>query len=293
MSANITQALKMLKNLPRVNLSNLRPLPGNESKRKQLTERGKYAGGKSGRSDKGQRNTGNLPRLGFEGGNTPFYMMIPKEPFYKGWHARKSYKPMDMHSLQRMIDLGRVDAKSPIDLASITNTRLIRVNAENQEHGLWLTEEGSDTFTACINIEIQWASEVVIAAIERNGGRITTRYYDPLSLQALSDTLRFFKSGKPIPRCHLPTQDVIEYYTNPKNRGYLADPDLIREARWELSQKYGYTIPKIDGETEKMMTIQKDTRQVFFNLEPGWIVNLKEKCIYKPTDSEYVEYYKS
>lgn len=48
-----------------------------------------------------------------------------------------------MHSLQRMIDVGRVDAKSPIDLASITNTRLIRVNTENQEHGLWLTEEVS------------------------------------------------------------------------------------------------------------------------------------------------------
>jgi large subunit ribosomal protein L15 len=25
-----------------------------------------------------------LPRLGFEGGNTPFYLRIPKEPYYKG-----------------------------------------------------------------------------------------------------------------------------------------------------------------------------------------------------------------
>lgn len=47
-----------------------------------------------------------------------------------------------------------------------------------------------------MNIEVQWASEPVIAAIERNGGVITTAYYDVPSLHALCDTKQFFSRGK-------------------------------------------------------------------------------------------------
>lgn len=42
--------------------------------------------------------------------------------------------------------------------------------------------QGADMFAAKINIEVQRASEGAIAAIERNGGVLTTSYYDPISL---------------------------------------------------------------------------------------------------------------
>lgn len=42
--------------------------------------------------------------------------------------------------------------------------------------------QGADNFAAKINIEVQRASEGAIAAIERNGGVITTSFYDPISL---------------------------------------------------------------------------------------------------------------
>lgn len=44
------------------------------------------------------------------------------------------------------------------------------------------SQQGADTFKAKINIEVQMASELAIAAIERNGGVITTAFYDPRSL---------------------------------------------------------------------------------------------------------------
>ena len=47
---------------------------------------------------------------------------------------------------------------------------------------LYVLVQGSDIFAAKINIEVQRASEGAIAAIERNGGIITTSFYDPLSL---------------------------------------------------------------------------------------------------------------
>lgn len=46
--------------------------------------RGQHRGGKSGRGSKGQGAHKTLPRIGFEGGNTPFYLIVPKEPYYAG-----------------------------------------------------------------------------------------------------------------------------------------------------------------------------------------------------------------
>lgn len=56
--------------------------------------------------------------------------------------------------------------------------------------------QGAHLFKAKINIEVQWASEPVIAAIERNGGVITTAYYDTHCLFAMCDTEQFFSRGR-------------------------------------------------------------------------------------------------
>ena len=47
------------------------------------------------------------------------------------------------------------------------------------------------------------------------------------------------KRGEPIPFNKLPPQDAMKYYTDPNNRGYLADPGKIDDARFALAQKYG------------------------------------------------------
>lgn len=52
-----------------------------------------------------------------------------------------------------------------------------------------------DHFQTRMNIEVQWASEAVIAAVERNGGTITTAYYDPIALGAACNPMAFFKRG--------------------------------------------------------------------------------------------------
>ncbi len=61
-----------------------------------------------------------------------------------------------------------------------------------------------DAFVTPVNIEVQYASEAVIAAIERAGGVITTRYYDLLSVLAKSNPYKFFEMGLPIPRGRKP-----------------------------------------------------------------------------------------
>ena len=141
---------------------------------------------------------------------------------------------------------------------------------------------------------MQAADEGAIAAIEKNGGVITTRFFDALSLQAVTDPVNFFTRGIPIPHCKLPPTDAIDYYSDPKNRGYLADPEKVAECRYELSQKYGYELKDLTNDPKlELMLRRKDPRQIWFGLWPGWLVNLQDKFIVKPKDKDYEEYYKS
>lgn len=151
-----------------------------------------------------------------------------------------------------------------------------------------------DVFKAQVNIEVQWASESVIAAVEKNGGTITTRYFDKLCVEAMKDPQLFFTKGLPIPRCKLPPENLVEYYSNPANRGYLANPEEILKLRLQLAQKYGYELINVtDPKQKEMLLRRKDTRQIWYGLEPGWLVNLAQKCILKPTDEALNNFYRS
>lgn len=100
--------------------------------------------------------------------------------------------------------------------------------------------------------------------------------------------------GIPIPRRMIPPQDAIEYYSDPAKRGYLADPEKVSEERLVLAQKYGYNLPKIEDDPDyEMLCEKKDPRQIFYGLEPGWIVNLRDRVILKPEEKELIEYYVS
>lgn len=46
-----------------------------------------------------------------------------------------------------------------------------------------------------MNLEVQWASEAAIAAVEKAGGRIRIAYYDAAALEAAVDPEKWFLSG--------------------------------------------------------------------------------------------------
>lgn len=287
------KALDILKTLPKITLANLRPNPG-AKKAERRRGRGLHGGCKSGRGHKGERQRGNRPRLGFEGGQTPFYLVIPKYGYNEGHSRRLQYQPLSLKRLQYLIDLGRVDPAQPIDLTQLVNGRGVTVQPLKRDYGVQLVEEGADIFSAKVNIEVQMASEGVIAAVERNGGVITTSFYDPITLGILCKPVPFFQRGQPIPKRMLPGEDMILFYADAKNRGYLADPDQVRQARQELAQKYGYVLPDISkDEMYQMLAMRKDPRQIFFGLAPGWVVNMAEKKVLKPTDEKLLRYYNS
>lgn len=291
-SGGTEKALSLLRRLPRVSLGNLKPNPG--ANKQPTRGRGIYGGKTHGAGSKGSGQRQNFMRLGYETGNNPFYLRFPYQNYYKGHHLKLSYVPLCMGKLQRMIDTNRLRTNVPVDVTQLVATGLFTIKPIEKEGGIWLQDDGMDHFQATLNLEVQWASEAVIAAVERCGGTIVTSYFDPISLQTAIDPISHFKRGVPIPRRMLPPQDLIDYYSDPKNRGYLADPAEVAKERFILSQKYGYELPDISASQHRDMLLeQKDPRQIFYGLQPGWVVNLEDKVIMKPTDPELKEHYAS
>ncbi|XP_075534434.1 mitochondrial ribosomal protein L15 [Dermacentor variabilis] len=284
------KTLQVLRYLPRVKISNLRDTPGSNYVTKSMLARGPRQ--RPFWQKDGAKHHMSWPRLGFEGGQTPFYLKIPMENYNEKHFLRRQYPPMTLKQLQLLIDLGRVDITRPIDLAALCNTKLYFLDPRDRHFGVHLTSEGMDDFKAKVNIEVQHAREPVIAAIERNGGTITTAYFDIQSVTALMNPVKFFKEGRPIPKRQLPPQDAIRYYSDPEFRGYLADPQEVAKHRFLLAQKYGYELPDLERDPDReMLKERKDPRQVFYGLQPGWVVNLRDKVILRPTDPAYKEYY--
>ena len=60
-------------------------------------------------------------------------------------------------------------------------------------------------------MEVQYASESAIAAVEKAGGSILTRYYDLYSVDIKRDPEKFFLSGLPLPKCKIPPQVIFVF----------------------------------------------------------------------------------
>ncbi|KAL5111424.1 39S ribosomal protein L15 mitochondrial [Taenia crassiceps] len=266
--SGVERALVALRNYPRVSAYNIKDLPYSKLPKYHGLQRKKR-----GLGHRGMSQFQCWQPLGTLKDRTPFYITVPKEPYNKNHLSQRPLVRLSLLDLQRLIDLSRIDPNLPIDMSTICNTGLFHLSADNERHyGFHLTEE--------------YASELVIAAVERVGGVITTRYYDLLSVFAKADPYAFFEKGLPIPRGKKPPLDALKYYTSSANRGYLASPEGIAEARIWLAQKYGYAPVDISSSPRKdLLSIQKEPWRIFLGLEPGWLVSLADKAVIKPIDS--------
>lgn len=289
------KALQLLREVPRLSQSNVRALPAVAGVERPNSAKVKVRGRGQQGFDYGwgssARQKLHFGPLGYEGGGSPIQRKTSLERSYNyGLRYQRQFPPLSLAQLQLMVDTDRLDTSKPVDLAALCGTKVAFIDPSKNHFGFNLTSEGMDHFKAKINIEVQWASEQTIAAVERAGGRITCGYLDLHSVIALSNPLKFFQTGAPIPRRLSPPTALLQFYSDPASRGYLANPDQVAEQKQVLAQKYGYEYKE---PTEKHMLATKDPRQIFYGLSPGWVVNLADKCIYKPTDPFLEEFYKS
>ncbi|KAG9302167.1 hypothetical protein G9A89_020601 [Geosiphon pyriformis] len=187
-------------------------------------------GKKCGRGSGGQKSrSGNSkPRRGFEGGQTPLHKAFPKMAHDP---SIKKFTLLPLDRLQYWIDRGRIDPNRAVSMKDLLDTRCVH---GVKKDGVKITGIGSEYLKTPITIEVAAADRKSIAAIEGVGGHITCRYYTPLSLRATLYPEKFWR----IPRFGRPMKkrDII-YYSDPENRGYLADEKIRNELRAERVQK--------------------------------------------------------
>jgi len=125
---------------------------------------GSGKGKTAGRGVKGQKARSGVSIAGFEGGQMPLHMRLPKRGFNNIF--RVEYAEINLDRLQEAIDAKLVDAKNTINVESLVKAKVVR----RAKGGVRLLGRGE--IKAKLNIEVHGASKSAIAAVEKAGGTV-------------------------------------------------------------------------------------------------------------------------
>ena len=148
-------------------LNEIRDNPGAHLKSKRLGRGiGSGKGKTSGKGVKGQKAREGVALNGFEGGQLPIYRRLPKRGFHNMF--RKEYAPVNLGSIEKALESGRLAAGQPITAETLEAAGLARLNKVD---GVRLLATG--TVTRAIVITVSGASAAAVAAVEAAGGTVT------------------------------------------------------------------------------------------------------------------------
>lgn len=140
--------------------------PGATHPRKRLGRGiGSGLGKTSGKGHKGQKaRSGGQRFVGFEGGQMPLYRRLPKRGFKNPF--RREYVVVNVGSVQKAVDAGRLDPTQTIDEAAMQAAGLFR----RRRDGVRLLAKGE--LTASLRIAVTGASKAAVTAVEKAGGTL-------------------------------------------------------------------------------------------------------------------------
>ena len=149
-------------------LNDVKDNPGATRHRKRVGRGiGSGTGKTSGSGHKGQKSRSGVSINGFEGGQMPIHRRLPKRGFTNIF--RKSYVEVNLGRLQAAIDIGRLDAGKPVDVAALVAAGVI----SKERDGVRILAKG-ELKARKLEIHAVGASKAAIAAVEAAGGRILT-----------------------------------------------------------------------------------------------------------------------
>ncbi len=150
----------------------LNELKDNEGANKARTRVGRGIGsglGKTaGRGVKGQKSRSGVAIKGYEGGQMPLHMRMPKRGFNNPF--AKKFNAVRLDRIQDAIDAGRLDARNIIDAAALVAARVIRRPLDGVRlvngHGEFKAEKAT--------FNVAHASAGAIKVVEAKGGKVET-----------------------------------------------------------------------------------------------------------------------
>jgi large subunit ribosomal protein L15 len=137
---------------------------------------GSGKGKTAGRGVKGQKARTGVSIAGFEGGQMPLHMRMPKRGF-NNIH-RKEFAEVNLWRLEQAIAAGKLDAKKAMDSDVLIAAGVVR----RKKDGLRLLGKGE--IKSKINITVYSASASAVAAVEKAGGSVTTTKKEAPAVEA-------------------------------------------------------------------------------------------------------------
>jgi len=126
---------------------------------------GSGTGKMGGRGIKGQKSRSGVSLNGYEGGQMPLYMRLPKRGFNN--INAKTYAVVNLGLVQKFIDAKKIDAKKPITEEVLVESGLVR----RIKDGVRILAKGE--LSAKIDLTVTGASKSAVAAVEKAGGKLT------------------------------------------------------------------------------------------------------------------------
>ena len=125
---------------------------------------GSGKGKTAGRGQKGAKARSGVSINGFEGGQMPLHMRIPKRGFNNIF--AKDFAEVNLGMIQKMIDAGKFDLSAPIDHAALKAAGLARCGKD----GVRLLGKGE--FTAKVAFKVDGVSKGALETVEKAGGSV-------------------------------------------------------------------------------------------------------------------------
>ncbi|HEY8617547.1 50S ribosomal protein L15 [Phenylobacterium sp.] len=148
-------------------LNELAPREGSTKNRMRVGRGpGSGKGKTAGRGVKGQKARSGVAIAGFEGGQMPLHMRMPKRGFNNPF--AKQFAEVNLWRLEQAIAAGKLDAGQAIDAEALVKAGVVR----RAKDGVKLLGKGE--LTSKINITVYSATASARAAVEKAGGSVTT-----------------------------------------------------------------------------------------------------------------------
>jgi large subunit ribosomal protein L15 len=146
-------------------LNEIRDNPGARKSRVRVGRGiGSGLGKTAGRGQKGQKSRSGTSVYGFEGGQMPLHMRIPKRGFNNIF--AKDYAEVNLGAIQKAVDAGKLTA-TDITQAELNAAGLTRGGKD----GVRLLAKGE--FSAKLNFTVAGVSKSAREAVEKAGGSVT------------------------------------------------------------------------------------------------------------------------
>lgn len=233
---------------------------------------GSGKGKTGGRGVKGQKSRSGVAIKGFEGGQMPIHMRLPKRGFNKP--NRKQWVELSIVTLNRAIEAGKLDLKKDVCACALVNAGVIR----RSKDGVRLI--GNGKLSGAVKLIVNGATPGAVKIVEAAKGSVTIAEGKPNCDK--SEKAAKPVKAKPAPKPKAAPKPAAKAEAAPK-------PAPKPKATAKPAPKVIYTDGPTDGEPDDLKKIKGVGPKFEGDLNSKGIYYWRQIAAWKPADIKMVE----